>query len=105
MRADPKTGQIRIQTKFRNAGKQAVAGEMTLTVSPAASGETLHVVRVVRELPPGDTSIESELKVESPRLWNLNDPYLYRVTARVSAARRCVVRRAVYPLRLPRLPP
>ena len=86
VRADPKTGRIRVQTNLRNAGKQAVMGEMMLTVSPATSGETLHVVRVDSELPPGDTSIEGELKVESPRLWNLGDPYLYRVTARVSAA-------------------
>ena len=38
-----------------------------------------------RELPPGDTLVEAELNVASPRLWELNDPYLYRVTARVSA--------------------
>lgn len=85
VRADPKTGIIRVQTNLRNAAKQAARGQLVLTVSPATSGETLQVVRVARELPPGDTLVESQLKVDSPRLWELNDPYLYRVTAQVSA--------------------
>jgi hypothetical protein len=84
VRADPKTGKIRVQTNVRNAGRQPVAGKLVWTVSPAASGETLHVVQIDRELPPGDTLIESELNVEHPHLWELNDPYLYRVTARVA---------------------
>jgi hypothetical protein len=85
VRADPKTGEIRVQTNLRNAGKQAVAGQLVLTVSPATSGETLQAVRVDRELPPGDTRIESQLTVQNPRLWELGDPYLYRVTAWISA--------------------
>ena len=105
VRPDPKTGRIRVQANLRNAGKQAVAGADEFTVSPAASGETLHVVQLDRDLPPGDTLIETELKVDHPRLWELNDPYLYRVTARVSAASDGVVRRAVDPLRVPRFPP
>ena len=42
-----------------------------------------------RRLPPGDTLIEAALQVDSPRLWELNDPFLYRVTARVRAAGSC----------------
>lgn len=87
VRADPKTGLIRVQTNLRNVGKHVAAGQLVLTVSPAASGETLQVVRIARELPPGDTLIESQLKVENPRLWELNDPYLYRVTAMLSTDR------------------
>ena len=34
---------------------------------------------------PGDTLVESELKIDQPRLWELNDPFLYRVTAQVRA--------------------
>ena len=85
VRPDPKSGRIRVQANLRNAGKQAVAGRIVLCVSPATSGETLHAWSLDRELPPGDTLVEAELNVASPRLWELNDPYLYRVTARVSA--------------------
>ena len=40
---------------------------------------------VRRSVRPGDSRIEIRLKVIKPRLWQLNDPYLYRVTARVCA--------------------
>ena len=84
VRADPKTGVIRVQANVRNAGKQAVAAQIACAVSPAVSGETLQTVRADRELPPGDTMIETTLQVDNPRLWELNDPYLYRVTVSVT---------------------
>ena len=84
VRPDPKTGTIRVHSNLRNAGKQAVPGNILLTVAPAAGGETVNAVELARELPPGDTPIETELKVEHHRLWKLDDPYMYRVTARVS---------------------
>ncbi len=84
VRADPHTGRIHIQTNLRNAGNQPAQGQLHFTVSPAASGETLQATELDRQLPPGDTLIETELRLESPRLWGLNDPYLYRLTARAS---------------------
>jgi hypothetical protein len=83
VRPDPKNGIIRIQANIRNAGQKAAEGRLVFTVSPAASGETLNVVNLERELPPGDTLIETNLQVSNPHLWELNDPYLYRVTARI----------------------
>ena len=47
------------------------------------AGETLQTVKLDRDLPPGDTPIETSVQVSQPHLWELNDPYLYRVTARV----------------------
>ena len=84
VRPDPKTGRIRVQANLRNAGKRAVPGRIVLAVSPATSGETLNAVQVDRTLPPGDTLVETELAVDHPRLWDIHDPYLYRVTARAS---------------------
>ncbi len=52
-------------------------------MAPAASGETLQRIVLDRKLPPGDTLVETELYVAEPRLWELNEPNLYRVTARV----------------------
>lgn len=82
---DPNTGKIRVHVNARNAGKKPVKGRFTVTVAPAAGGETLNTIQLDRELPPGDTLIETELEVEQPRLWELNDPYLYRVTVRAAA--------------------
>jgi hypothetical protein len=83
-RPDPKTGVLRIQANLRNAGRK-IRTRLEFTVAPAASGETLDAVSIERDLPAGDTLIEDALKVVNPRLWNLNDPFLYRVTARAQA--------------------
>ena len=61
-------------------------GRLELTVAPAPSGETLQAVHVNKTLPPGDVLIETVLQVDNPRLWELNDPYLYRVSARLRSA-------------------
>jgi beta-galactosidase/beta-glucuronidase len=87
---EPKTCAIKIQANVRNAGKTAVRGQLEFTVAPAASGETLQAVAVERELAPGDSLVEAEVKLDQPRLWDLNDPFLYRVTARVGDDERSV---------------
>ncbi|MBC8871484.1 MAG: glycoside hydrolase family 2 [Planctomycetes bacterium] len=84
VRPDPKTGVIRIRANLHNAGKSAAKAEILFTVAPASSGQTLQMAVIERELPDGDTLIETTLKVVDPRLWDLNNPYMYRVTARVS---------------------
>ena len=88
--ADPKTGTIIVQANIRNVAEAAAQGRLEFTVAPAAGGETLRVVAFERELPPGDTLVEAELKIDQPRLWELNDPFLYRVTARVGDEERSV---------------
>jgi len=82
---DWQTGKIKVQATVCNAGKKTVQGMLTFTVAPAMSGDTLNVSSLVKELPAGQSVIEAELKVANPRLWELNDPYLYRVTATVQA--------------------
>ncbi|MCY2992156.1 MAG: glycoside hydrolase family 2 [Planctomycetota bacterium] len=83
VRPDWKTGVIEIQANIRNASLAAVSGRIGLTVGPAAGGETLDAALVAQELQPGDTPVKAHIQVSQPRLWELNDPYLYRVTARV----------------------
>ncbi|MCX6901068.1 MAG: glycoside hydrolase family 2 [Verrucomicrobia bacterium] len=89
-RAESKTGTIRIRANVRNATRTAVRGRVEFTVAPAANGETLRAVVVERELAPGDTVVEAEVKLDQPRLWELNDPFLYRVTARVGDSEQSV---------------
>jgi len=86
VRADAKTGDVRIQANVRNAGNAPAKAELEFAIAPAASGETIAIARLQRELPTGDTLVEATLRVSNPRLWDLNDPFLYRVTARVWTA-------------------
>jgi hypothetical protein len=83
---DWKTGEIRIQTTYRNTTDRTVKALLEHTVAPASEGQTVARAGLERELPPGDTVVESQLTVPSHRLWQLNDPILYRVTARVQTA-------------------
>jgi hypothetical protein len=83
VRPDTKTGKIRVQVWVRNAGQRATAAQFEFTVAPAASGETLERIVLDHNLPSGESLVEAELHVAQPRLWELNDPNLYRVTARV----------------------
>ena len=81
VRPDWKTGAIRIQANIRNAGPPIPASRLQFSVAPAATGETLIGTGVERDLPEGDTLVESTLQVDQHRLWSLDTPYLYRVTA------------------------
>ncbi|MHB1035958.1 MAG: glycoside hydrolase family 2 protein [Pirellulales bacterium] len=85
VRPDWKTGAVRIRATVHNALPAAVGGHLELSIAPAATGETIRIGRIDRELPTGETVIETQLDVENPRLWDLNDPFLYRVTARLGA--------------------
>ena len=89
-RAEIKTGSVRIQAHVRNASQAAVRGRVEFSVAPAASGETLRVAVVEQDLPPGDTVVTADLELDQPRLWALNDPFLYRATARVDSDERSV---------------
>jgi hypothetical protein len=88
-RPDCVTGEIRVSANIRNAGKEPAAARLQFAVAPATSGETLQTVALDRPIPPGDTLVETRLKVDRPHLWNVNDPYLYRVTARVGVSKAC----------------
>jgi hypothetical protein len=80
---DPATGVIRIRATVVNTGPTPVRGEVSFSVAPAASGETLQVNAVGNTFPPGETPMMTELALQQPKLWELNEPTLYRVTARV----------------------
>lgn len=85
VRPDWKTGRVRIQASLQNTADQTVATIVEFTIAPAASGATIGMVRLPCEVPPSGTTLEGELVVSNPRLWDLNDPFLYRVTCRVTS--------------------
>lgn len=89
-RAELKTGIVKIQINVRNASKTSARSRVEFTVAPAASGETLKVAVVEREFAPGATMVETEVNLDQPHPWELNDPFLYRVTARVGDDERSV---------------
>jgi hypothetical protein len=86
VRADPTTGKVRIEATVCNASKEAAQGSIDFTVAPAASGEPVSSVTVNQAIAPGASMLRAELRVANPRLWQLNNPNLYRFTGRIRAA-------------------
>jgi hypothetical protein len=83
VRPDPSTGAIRIEARMHNSLPESASVSIDFTVAPANRGETLDVAAVETALAPGSSTVTSSLQVDQPKLWNLNDPNLYRVTARI----------------------
>ncbi|MFH1269029.1 MAG: glycoside hydrolase family 2 TIM barrel-domain containing protein, partial [Planctomycetota bacterium] len=77
-------GKLHLRAVVHNAGSEAKKGALDFTLASARSGETTAALHLAREHAPGSTTVEAELTVDNPHLWDLNDPYLYRVTARAS---------------------
>ena len=83
---NPTQGVIRVRADVRNSAGKTVSGTVGITVSSGRSGETTAFLHLNREFPSGMTPVDAEVVVDRPHLWDLSDPYLYRVTVRVDAA-------------------
>lgn len=84
VRPDWKTGLVRVQTTVINASPAPMKGLLQVTVAPALDSHTVATLTFAQDLSVGSSVIESELQVENHRLWQLDDPFLYRLTARVT---------------------
>jgi hypothetical protein len=82
-RPDPGTGRIRVQWDLSDAGP-AATGQLEVTVSEDATGAVVSYAAKAVTLNPGANTLETDVTVTSPRLWSLDDPHLYRITARVA---------------------
>jgi len=85
LRPNVATGRIHVEAMVHNAGSEPVEASIRLDVAPATSGEALDSLAWQETVPVGVHTLATDLRVDGPRLWDLADPYLYRVTARVEA--------------------
>ena len=79
-KADAKTGKITVETGVLNTESKPLAGKLEITVAPHRTGSTICCLEQDVTLRPGENAVDSLVKIDRPRLWELNDPYLYRVT-------------------------
>lgn len=82
--ANSKSNVIQIETTLRNGGNKRAHLQLTFSVAPASNGETLKSMESGCDAPPGDTIIRTTLTIEDPHPWDLNNPYLYRLSLRTS---------------------
>lgn len=86
------TGEVSVRVTLSNSGGAARTAQLLASVGPASDGsgptdeagmEDAQVSRMV--VPPGPSDHALTLRVAAPRLWELEDPFLYRVRVRVAS--------------------
>ena len=84
VRPDVQTGRVRVSVTVQNDTGKAATGEIEATVGPADAGEVQVASKPSRaNLPVGQSVHELSLHIAQPRLWSLDDPFLYVVAVRV----------------------
>ena len=85
-RPDVKTGRLDATITVRNTWAGATSGVLALVVRPArGGGDMLQEVGQQVKFPAGLSEHELTVQVVQPRLWSLDDPFLYCVTVVVLA--------------------
>lgn len=85
-RPDWQSGKVRVQVTLFNAGGSTVSGQLQLAITADSGNEPAAMMNLDLHVPPGRTHAECLLTVEHHRLWGLEDPFLYRLITRVTAA-------------------
>ena len=80
---DPQTGAVKLETTIRNSRNRSIESDLQISISIARSGELMAVKQETHQLAPGETVRTIQVKVDNPRLWDIDDPFLYLATARV----------------------
>lgn len=85
VRPDWKTGRVKVQATVTNAGKSSANAQLQFAVASALGSATEATLTMNENVPPGSKVIQCELTVARHRLWQLDDPYLYRLTTRLTS--------------------
>jgi hypothetical protein len=83
-RPDVKTGEIRVTVAVQNDTDKFVTGGLEVLAGPADGGEVADNISIPAEFKTGQSRHEISLKIQQPRLWNLDDPFMYRVEVKLS---------------------
>lgn len=81
-----KTGLVKVRTTVQNTSGKAAHGRVHFTVTGATIGQSVLTDGVEATLAPGETVIDHEIQIESHQLWDIDNPYLYRLSVSVEAA-------------------
>ncbi|MCX6030513.1 MAG: hypothetical protein NT169_14600 [Chloroflexi bacterium] len=80
-------GSVPVTVIVRNDTARAVPCRLTGQIGSAMPGGIAieNMVETVLTAAPGEQSLELQLNVAQPHLWDLDDPHLYRVSVRLEA--------------------
>ncbi len=81
VRPDPETGDVRLEATAVNTLTEPIQSKAKISINEALSNELITEAVFSRRLPPGRSVFSVDLCVPSPKLWQLEDPFLYRAAA------------------------
>ena len=83
-RPDWQSGEVRVTATVIDAADEPIDSRLSFRVTPACRGESVAEAQVEATCAPGETRIETTIRVPHHRLWDLEDPYLYQLTTRLA---------------------
>ncbi|WP_164545605.1 sugar-binding domain-containing protein [Paenibacillus albus] len=86
VRPNIETGDLHIQLTIANGTSSRARSQITIDVSPSESGEVLVSAHAEGEFAAGESVFETVVKLDKPRLWSLEVPYLYRVNVTMQSS-------------------
>ena len=81
--ADPKTGIVQLETTIKNTRERSIESDLQLSVSTARYGQLMALKQENHQFEPGETVLTTQVKVDNPRLWDIDNPFLYRATVQI----------------------
>ena len=81
---DPQTGMIQLETTVRNTRDEVTESDLQFTVCTSSYGQLMTMKQETHRVELGESVIYAEVKVDNPRLWDVDDPFLYRLKARIA---------------------
>ena len=83
VQADWKTGACRIQAAIKNTLPATVDSRLSMSAGPSKSSEMSAAKELANAIPPGDSVVEMTLQIPNHRLWQIEDPFLYRLNVKL----------------------
>jgi hypothetical protein len=86
--ADPdwKTGSVKIQATTHNSLKRSSHTRLHFVITEKASGQTVLTDSIKLTISSGDSVVRHQITIKDHHLWQLDDPYLYRLGVTIEAA-------------------
>ncbi|MCX5758956.1 MAG: glycoside hydrolase family 2, partial [Candidatus Hydrogenedentes bacterium] len=83
VREDWHDGRVAVETTVRNTLPKEAPGRVVWVAGPAATGESCADSQESAVFKPGDTVVSNEFVIVNHHLWDVEDPFLYRLTTRL----------------------
>ncbi|WP_158748771.1 glycoside hydrolase family 2 protein [Acidobacterium sp. S8] len=85
VRADWKTGDIRLEAEVTNESSKPVSARLHFTVTQDVLGDADSIDTITLDVPTGTTIAHHEMSIKKHQLWDLDNPWLYRLHLRIES--------------------